>query len=192
MRNWAIGAGLLFLLGCNRGGLPAGGGDGGGAPKPMDLATVSHPADLALPVFDLANPCHLTMPNATTVLDGHTLAYAWLGNVDQGGESNCGGPPEGVLILLAEEPTPDGFTMRASFVLSLPVQLGTQSVKVFTKIGGQREADATLEVTGFTSKLFDQCDQLRGSGCPNRVAFGQQPSIHIHRYFSSQFSFVVV
>jgi hypothetical protein len=148
MRNRAIGAGLLlFLLGCNRAGLPA----GGEPPKPTDLATpVSQPADLSLPTFDLASGCQLTMPNATTALPGHTLAYAWLGNVDEGGESGCGGPPEGVVILLAEDPTPGSFDKRTSFGLTLPAQLGTQTVTVYTTIGGQRQADATLEITGVT------------------------------------------
>src|SRR4051794_5739887 len=103
-----IGAGLLLLLGCNRSGLSAGG------TPPADLAMAARAADLSLPAqdlsfpsLDLADACHLTMPNATTDLSGHTLAYSWLGNIDEGGESHCAGPPEGVMIALDEGSLPD-------------------------------------------------------------------------------------
>jgi hypothetical protein len=143
-----IGAGLLCLFGCNHGGLQA---TSDGAPPVFDLATVAAVADFALPPLDMANACRLTMPNATTALAGNALVYAWIGNVDAGGEGHCGGPPEDVIIVLSAYPSPDSNVgQRTSFGLTLPVQLGTQSSTLYTTIGGDQQADATVEVTGLT------------------------------------------
>jgi hypothetical protein len=159
-----IGAGLLCLFGCNHGGLPS---NGSKAPPPDDLATmVSAPADFALPSLDLASACRLAMPNATTALAGNALLYAWIGNVDGGGEAHCGGPPEDVVIVLSADPSAEnGELQRTSFGLTLPVQLGTHSATAYTELGGEQQADATVEVTGLTilSDGSGGMDTLQGS-----------------------------
>lgn len=137
---------LLSVLGCNRAALPI--GDAGAA---TDLAAGG---DLRLVDFagaDLADPCALSAPNATVVLDGRSLGYAWSGNVDRGGEANCGGPPEGVDVVLgADGRIGDDPYRLTRFGLPLPLVSGPQTVTVFTTIGGMRQAFGTVTITGST------------------------------------------
>jgi hypothetical protein len=136
---------LLSVLGCNRAALPL-----GDAAAPADLS-VSDARLVDLAGLDLTDPCALTAPNSMVVLDGRSLGYAWLGNVDRGGEGNCGGSPEGVEVVFA----PDGrlgeeaYKLTA-FGLTLPAMVGSQTVTVRTMINGTRQSFGTVTVTAFT------------------------------------------
>ena len=137
-----FGVAVLFMLGCHQSGLPATGGtvDLGLRPS-VDAGT----ADLASSPPDLAGSCHYTMPNASTSLAGHALAYSWVGN------SACEGPPVLARIELQDGETFDYDPTQQTWIeAKLPLTLGPQAVTVHTRLGGERMADGTLDVTGFT------------------------------------------
>jgi len=139
----------LLLLGCNHDALPNDNPDLLFAAGDLTAAPVF---DLA---FDLADECALAAPNSTVSLGGSSLPYCALGNVDVGNESNCGGNPEGVVLVLSGDNRPSDSFNGTVIRLALPIKMGMQSGTVSTRIGGFREAPATVTVTGF---------MLRGSG----------------------------
>jgi hypothetical protein len=140
---WDVRAFILALLiaGCNEGGLP-GGDDLSTSPRDMALT----PIDLI--GADLVDPCFVPASNST--ISG--LPYGAIGNTDVGGEAKCGGDPEGVVIVLRNDPKlSEGFGGTRVQVL-LPLTLGAQSATLFQ---GSTSSTITVEVTAFT---------LRGAG----------------------------
>jgi hypothetical protein len=120
---------VLFMLGCHQSGLPS-----------VDGGT----ADLASPPSHLASTCRYTMPNASTTLAGHALAYSWVAN------TICEGPPIVASIGLQDGDTFNYDSPQTWIDAKLPLTLGPQAVTVHTGLGGERMADGTLDVTSFT------------------------------------------
>jgi hypothetical protein len=132
---------LTLLVGCNHGGLP-GSDDLSTAPRDLALA----PIDLF--GADLVDPCFVPASNSTV----SGLAYGALGNTDVGGEAQCGGNPEGVVIVLRSDPKlSEGFDGTRAQLL-LPLALGPRSATLFQ---GSTSSTITVDVKAFT---------LRGAG----------------------------
>ncbi|HEU0030079.1 MAG TPA: hypothetical protein VFQ53_05575 [Kofleriaceae bacterium] len=126
MTRWIFG--VSWLVAC-----------GGGQSPPQ--ADGGNPPDAI--VFPDAAPCPTTA-TANVVVEQQTLAFAGLGNVDAGGESSCGGPPEAVRIVLSADASRDPMT-SVFFDLPLPVASGPQAVTAFRS--GQVSFTATFEAS---------------------------------------------
>jgi hypothetical protein len=137
-----FGVAVLLMLGCHQRGLPATGRTVDLGPTPsVDAGT----ADLASSPPDLPGTCHHTMPNASASLAGQVLGYSWVGI------SECEGPPVLARIELQPGDTFDYDSTQQTWIeAELPLTLGPQAVTVHTGLGGERMADGTLDVTGFT------------------------------------------
>ncbi len=142
-------AGLALLLIC-------GAGCNHDDALPNDNPDLSAAADLTaafsvdLANADLSDECALAAPNSTVSLGGSSLPYCALGNVDVGNESNCGPPPEGVVVVLTSDNRPSDSFNGTVIRLALPIKMGMQSGTVSTRIGGFREGPATVNITAFT------------------------------------------
>lgn len=120
-------------------------GCGENAPAAID-ATV----DVAAPVDAPPEiPCS-TEVTSTVSIAGQTYGYAAMGNVDAGGESACGGPPEAVMIVLALDAATDDPGRWQYLQLLLPVATGTTSTTIYPATGGAG-ITVTLDVTSTTA-----------------------------------------
>jgi hypothetical protein len=137
---------VLFTLGCRQSGLPATGGAATVVDLGLSPSVDAGTADLASPPH-LASSCHDAMPNASTSLAGHALAYSWVAN------SSCDGTPSLARIELEDSDTFDYDSPVETMILAtLPLALGPQAVTVYTGLGADEHmADGTLDVTGFTN-----------------------------------------
>jgi hypothetical protein len=75
------------------------------------------------------------------------IPYVALGNVDSGGESRCGGPPEAVVVTLATEQSMNS-AQALRIQLSLPLTLGSRAVQVFQGVSSTA-IPATIDITHF-------------------------------------------
>lgn len=79
--------------------------------------------------FDGAPAAACTTTSTSTVMvDTQTFGFAALGNIDAGGESACGGPPEAVMIVLAVDASASNDAQTWRIDLKLPLAIGQQTV----------------------------------------------------------------
>jgi len=117
-----------------------GGGCGDNVAVAADATIDVRAADAAPPI-----PCS-TAVTSTVMFAGQTYGYAALGNVDAGGESACGGPPEAVMIVLSLDAAGDDPARTQYLQLLLPVAIGSTTTMIYSGAGGAGTS-VTLDVT---------------------------------------------
>jgi hypothetical protein len=90
-------------------------------------------------------PCP-AMASSSAKTGGKTYGFAALGNVDVGGESNCGGPHEAIRLVFSLAADSAPADQLAIGGLMLPVTTGPRSVMIYTD-AGTVAGTATLDVT---------------------------------------------